>query len=313
MKVAFAGTPAFAATHLAGLLASPHRVVGVLTQPDRPAGRGRRLTPGPVKALAQQHGLPIRQPPSLRGPAAAEALADWQADVLVVVAYGLLLPPAVLERPPAGCVNVHASLLPRWRGAAPIQRAILAGDARTGISTMRMEAGLDTGPVFLRSPCPILEEDTAATLHDRLAGLGVTSLLQTLDGLAAGTLHAEPQDHARATHAPKITKAEAALDWHRPAVELHRQVRAFNPWPVAHCRLAEAVLRVWEAAVVPEANGDTPGRVLEATAAGITVAAGAGALRITRLQMPGGRPVTAREYLNAHRLPAGTVLGGTAA
>ncbi|HEB58214.1 MAG TPA: methionyl-tRNA formyltransferase [Gammaproteobacteria bacterium] len=308
LKIIFAGTPDFATTILAALLDSPHEIVAVYTQPDRPAGRGRKLRPGPVKTLALQHDLPVAQPESLRDPAAQQTLAALDADVMVVVAYGLLLPPAVLETPRLGCLNIHASLLPRWRGAAPIQRAILAGDRETGITIMQMDAGLDTGPMLLRVPCAITETDTGGTLHDRLASLGARAILDVLDRLDSGELQPEPQDDALATWADKIAKDEARLDWSRPASELDRVVRAFNPWPVAFTTAplgGETVrLRIWQARPGTDHGTDhtdaTPGTVLDTGAAGITVACGEGVLTVTRLQAPGSRAMSADDFLRGH-------------
>jgi len=301
LRIIFAGTPEFAATCLQSLLESPHEVCAVYTQPDRPAGRGRKLTASPVKALALEHGLPVCQPPTLRDPDAQRELAAWQADIMVVVAYGLILPQAVLDTPPLGCINVHASLLPRWRGAAPIQRAILAGDAESGVTIMQMEAGLDTGPMLLRVSCPIGADDTAQTLHDRLAGLGARALVEALAGLEAGALAAETQDEALANYAAKLEKSEAEIHWGRGAAELDRQIRAFNPWPVAFTRLGERNLRIWEAEPRPGSSPAAPGTVLAADPDGIDVATGEGILRLKRLQLPGGRPLPARDFLNAQR------------
>ena len=312
LKIVFAGTPEFAATALAALLDSRHEVVAVYTQPDRPAGRGRRLRPSPVKALALAHHLPVVQPESLREPAEQQALAAWGADVMVVAAYGLILPPEVLATPRLGCINIHASLLPRWRGAAPIQRAILAGDRETGVTIMQMDAGLDTGPMLARRACPIHDTDTAGSLHDRLATLGAEALLAVLEQLDEGGLVPEPQDEAQATYAAKIDKAEARLDWSRPAVELHRVVCAFNPWPVAFttaCPGGDAAplrLRVWAARPEtgalgsPETPGAPPGTVLEAGPTGIRVACGTGALVLTELQPPGSKPMSAAAFHNGH-------------
>ncbi|MGG4616385.1 methionyl-tRNA formyltransferase, partial [Pseudomonas aeruginosa] len=240
LRIVFAGTPEFAAEHLKALLDTPHRIVAVYTQPDRPAGRGQKLMPSAVKSLALEHGLPVMQPQSLRNAEAQAELAALRADLMVVVAYGLILPQAVLDIPRLGCINSHASLLPRWRGAAPIQRAMEAGDAESGVTVMQMEAGLDTGPMLLKVSTPISAADTGGSLHDRLAALGPKAVVEAIAGLAAGTLHGEIQDDALATYAHKLNKDEARLDWSRPAVELERQVRAFTPWPVCHTSLADA-------------------------------------------------------------------------
>ena len=319
MRLTFAGTPEFAATVLAALLASPHTVAAVYTQPDRPSGRGRRPAQSAVKQLAAEHGIPVEQPASLRGPDPRQVLAAYDADVMIVAAYGLLLPETVLETPRLGCVNVHASLLPRWRGAAPIQHAILAGGPETGVSIMQMDVGLDTGPVLCRAACPIREDDTGGSLHDTLAALGAVAVLEALTTLAAGNAHAEPQDEAMATHAGRIAKIDGLIDWSRPAQILERQVRALNPWPVAYTSVPAAGqrgddagqrLRIWNARVVECGDGMTPGTVLASGAWGIDVATGRDALRILTLQAPGKRAMNSGDYLNAHALTAGTVLEG---
>ena len=332
MRIVFAGTPEFSAAHLAALLEAGEAVVAVYTQPDRPAGRGQRLRESAVKQLAAARGIPVLQPETLRGAEAAEALARLAPDLMVVVAYGLILPRAVLATPRLGCVNVHASLLPRWRGAAPIQRAILAGDAESGVSLMQMDEGLDTGPVLRTAPCPIAPRDTAATLHDRLAALGAGALVQLVQDLHEGPVAAVPQPAEGVTYARKIEREEAEIDWREDAAALERRVRAFNPWPVARTTLGGEVLRVWEAeALVGEGPGEArvgagpgaepggalggggrgagPGEVLAAGREGIEVATGAGRLRVTLMQLPGGRPIRAADYLNAHPSPVGAVLG----
>lgn len=295
LKIIFAGTPEFAAESLKSLLHSQHQVVAVYTQPDRPAGRGRKLTPSPVKELALQHDLPVFQPLTLRDESEQKKLAELHADIMVVVAYGLLLPKAVLTAPKLGCVNVHASLLPRWRGAAPIQQAILAGDAETGVTIMQMDEGLDTGEMLYKVSCPINRNDTSAMLHDRLAGLGANALLQTLNDFSH--IKSEIQDNAFATYAHKIKKEDAQLNWNLSAQELDRMIRAYNPWPVAFF----SGVRVWEAVVIAEKNKQQPGTILQADAAGIDVATGDGVLRLVKLQLPGGRVLTAAEILNARK------------
>ncbi len=303
LRILFAGTPDFAATTLAALLDSPYPICAVYTQPDRRAGRGRRLTAPPVKQLAQRHGLPVRQPTALRDPAVQAALADWQADVMVVVAYGLILPRTVLDLPRLGCLNIHASLLPRWRGAAPIQHAILAGDSETGISIMQMKAGLDTGPILHQVHCPITAHDTGGSLHDTLADLGAQTLLDTLATVATGTAVATPQDATQTTYAAKLDKAGARLDWTRTATELARAVRAFNPWPVSHTRSDEQALRVWRAQAIaaPATHArTTPGTIVHAGREGIDVATRDGLLRLLELQTSGGRAQPVDHFMNGH-------------
>ena len=307
LRILFAGTPEFSVPPLRALLASGHDVAGVYTQPDRPAGRGRQLAVSPVKALALEHGVPVHQPASLKSAEEAQALEAVGADLMVVVAYGLLLPQRVLDAPRLGCVNIHASLLPRWRGAAPIQRAVLAGDAETGITIMRLEAGLDTGPMLLVRRLPIAGDETGGSLHDKLSVLGAEALMAALPGIAAGTLVPQPQDEALATYARKLNKGEALIDWTSPALAIERQVRAFNPWPVAETRLDGEALRVWRARAI-DGPGGAAGTVVAVSGDGIDVATGEGRLRILELQPPGRRVMSARDYLNARNL-AGAVLG----
>lgn len=302
LKIIFAGTPEFAASSLQALLDSEHEVLAVYTQPDRPAGRGRKLTASAVKALALEHDLPVLQPVSLRDEAAQQTLADFQADVMVVVAYGLILPEPVLAAPRLACINVHASLLPRWRGAAPIQRAILAGDAQTGVTIMQMDVGLDTGDMLRKVLCAIDNTDTAQTLHDKLAAQGATALCETLAMLATGTAKPEKQNDADSNYAQKLQKAEAEIDWSQSAQALSRSVRAFNPWPVAFTRFDDKNLRIWFAEALDETTNQTPGTVLAESRDGIDVATGDGVLRVKQLQMPGGKSLDAGQFLNAHSL-----------
>ncbi len=285
-----------------------HRVVAVYTQPDRPAGRGRRLTMSAVKQCALRHGLPLEQPATLRDPEALQRLQHWRADLMIVVAYGLLLPPSVLRTPRLGCVNIHASLLPRWRGAAPIQRAILAGDRTSGVTIMQMDAGLDTGPVLLERALPIEERETAASLHDRLAALGAQAILEAVDRLAAGAAQARPQPDDGATYATKLSKEEAMIDWSRSALQIDRQVRAFNPWPVAQTLWQGQQLRIWEATPGDATAKGAPGAVMAADPHGMLVATGDGTLRVTRVQAAGRKAQSVAEFLNAHRIE-GAVLG----
>ncbi|EWC42349.1 methionyl-tRNA formyltransferase [Stutzerimonas stutzeri] len=309
LRIVFAGTPEFAAQHLQALLDAGRTIVAVYTQPDRPAGRGQKLMPSPVKQLAVQHGIPVLQPQTLRDPTAQTELAALQADLMVVVAYGLILPQAVLDMPRLGCINSHASLLPRWRGAAPIQRAIEAGDSESGVTVMQMEAGLDTGPMLLKVRTPISADDTGGTLHDRLAVLGAQAVVQAVDALADGTLAGEVQDDSLATYAHKLSKDEARVDWARPAIELERLIRAFHPWPICHSMLAGDALKI-HAARLGEGQGE-PGRILEASKEGLTVACGEGALLLTRLQLPGGKPLGFADLYNSRReqFAPGLVLG----
>ena len=308
LNIAFAGTPDFAVPALKALLKTRHRVAVVYTQPDRPAGRGRQLHISPVKLCALDNALPIEQPATLRDEGAVQTLADHQVDIMVVVAYGLLLPPAILALPRIACLNIHASLLPRWRGAAPIQRALLAGDQQTGIGIMRMETGLDTGPLYLQRTIAIGARETAGMLHDRLANLGAAAMVEVLEGLIAGTLEPEPQAAEGVTYARKILKDEAVIDWSRPAEEIDRQVRAFNPVPGAETAWQGKQLKVWEASPAPLQHGAEPGTVLSAGAEGIVVAAGEGALKVVRIQLAGRKPMAATEFLNAHHI-AGDLLG----
>jgi methionyl-tRNA formyltransferase len=321
MRIVFAGTPEFAATALAALLAAGHAVPLVLSQPDRPAGRGLKLLPSPVKALALQHGLAVAQPRSLRldgkfpddAHAAQAALRAAEADVMVVAAYGLILPQWVLDLPPRGCLNIHASVLPRWRGAAPIHRAIEAGDATTGITLMQMDAGLDTGDMLLVAHEPIAADDTTATLHDRLAALGGRLVVDGLARLAACPdgqgLPRTVQPTAGVSYAHKIDKAEAAIDWTLPAAVIERRVRAFDPFPGASFQLDGETIKLWRARLRPDAHG-RPGEVLSAQDGQFTVACGEGALELLQLQRPGGRRIDAAAWLQARPGLAGRRLLG---
>jgi methionyl-tRNA formyltransferase len=311
MNLVFAGTPEFAVPALKALLDAGHTVLAVYTQPDRPAGRGRKLGMSAVKKFALGRGLRVHQPVTLKSDSEAETLRALKPDALIVIAYGLILPKSILSIPRYGCINVHASLLPRWRGAAPIQRAIEAGDAKTGVTIMQMDEGLDTGAMLALAEIPIGEDDNAATLHDRLAELGGYLLVDTLAKLARGSVTPQVQDSAYATYADKLKKDEARLDWNADAELLARRVRAFNPWPVAHTLLADGqALRLWHAYAENGALATLPpGTVLSANADGVRVQCASGVLRITRLQLEGGKVLDARAFLNGRPLPAGMRLG----
>lgn len=339
LRVAFAGTPDFSVPALEALLGAGYSVVGVLTQPDRPKGRGRQVTASPVKAAALSHAIPVSQPLSLKDEAGRGELAAWRPDVLVVVAYGLILPPAALSIPRLGCINIHASLLPRWRGAAPIQRSILAGDATTGVTIMLMDVGLDTGPMLLRKEVPIEAHETGGSLHDRLAVLGGSALIEALEGHATGTLHAIPQPAEGVTYAAKLEKAEALIDWKRDAVDIERQVRAFNPWPVAETRLDGEQLRVFEARaeegggsldqqfdvdavehalampavddkpVIIDPIADNAGTITAVCDDAIVVQCGIGQLALRQLQRPGRRVVLAADFARSLHQLIGRRLG----
>jgi methionyl-tRNA formyltransferase len=309
LRLGFAGTPTFSVPALDALARSEHHVRAVFTKPDRPAGRGRQVQLSPVKQRALELGLPVLEPATFKSPETLNALQALNLDALVVVAYGLILPPPALAAPRLGCYNIHASLLPRWRGAAPIQRALLAGDRVTGVTIMRMAAGLDTGPMLAMRAVDIEDGDTGGTLHDRLAAVGARLLCETLDALARGPVPETPQPEAGVTYAQKISKAEAEIDWRADAAEVLRKVRAFNPAPVAQTRWDGEQLRIWEAELAPAAAAReeiTPGTVTAAAPCGIDVACGYGALRITRLQLAGRKPVTAAELLNSERLAGAT-------
>lgn len=308
-RVIYAGTPEFATPALRSLVDANYDVVAVYTQPDRRSGRGRKLVHGPVKSLALELGLPVVQPDSFKDENVVRELGCFNADLMVVAAYGLLLPQSVLDLPKHGCINIHASLLPRWRGAAPIQRAIEAGDDTTGVTIMQMQAGLDTGDMLHKKSLQITPAMTAASLHDQLANDGAAALIEVLGQLQRGMLCAEPQNEELVTYAHKLQKAEAVLDWETSAVELHRKVCAFNAWPVAQTLLRGEVLRIWESLVVDEQSAtNVPGTVV-AVDAGIDVATTTGTLRLLRVQAPGKKPVAASEFVNSSKLQVGTHLG----
>tara|TARA_R110000772_G_scaffold48893_2_gene111718 strand:+ start:218 stop:1147 length:930 start_codon:yes stop_codon:yes gene_type:complete len=309
MRIIFAGTPDFAAETLKALLTTSHEICAVYTQPDRPSGRGRKLTASPVKQLAIEHHIPVEQPLNFKEDEAKQILADYHADLMVVVAYGLLLPQAVLDTPSLGCINVHASLLPRWRGAAPIQRAILAGDTETGVCIMQMEAGLDTGPVLSRASCPINSEDTAQTLHDRLALLGANTLLNSLSNIIELQSKAQVQDHASTSYAAKLLKPEAEIDWQQSASQIVRQIQAFNPWPVAQTIWQDQVFRIWSASLLDDKSSAPAGEIITVNKNSIDVATGNGILRLKQIQLPGKRAMPVADFLNANTIKAGEHFG----
>lgn len=301
LNIVFAGTPEFTLPCLKALAASRHHVQAVYTQPDRPAGRGRALHASAVKTWADAHHLPVYQPINFKDSQAIAELAALAPDILVVIAYGLILPQAVLNIPRLGCINVHASILPRWRGASPIQQAILQGDQETGVTIMQMDAGMDTGAMLIQASCPIHSDDTAESLHDRLAELSAAPLLETLDLLAAGHAQVEQQDQALATYAPKIKKEDAAINWHKPAIEIDRQIRAYNPWPIAWTKIGDEVLRIHRARVIEQKPTKKPGTILSIDKHGMLVATGEQALLVERLQFAGGKAMSVADWLNAGR------------
>ncbi len=304
LRIIFAGTPEFAAEHLKTLLSNHHQVIAVYSQPDRPAGRGKKLTASPVKEVALAHNIPVYQPLNFKSPEAVAELAALNADLMVVVAYGLILPKVVLDTPRLGCINVHASLLPRWRGAAPIQRAIEAGDSETGITIMQMDVGLDTGDMLIKASCPILPEDTGGSLHDKLINCGAPALLEALRQIASGTTTAEKQDDSQSNYAPKLSKEEAALDWQLSAQELERKVRAFNPFPVAHTKPAgvddDQRIRVWSAQASGKTVDATPGSITKISNEGVWIACKEGQLILEQLQFPGKKAMNIGEILRGH-------------
>ncbi len=305
LKIIFAGTPYFSVPPLKALIDSPHQVVAVFTQPDRPAGRGRKLTPSPVKACALEHDIAVFQPERLRTAEEQQLVTSLDADLMVVVAYGIILPKAVLDAPRLGCINIHASLLPRWRGAAPIQRAILAGDSETGITIMQMDEGLDTGDMLLMKRCPIKPDDTGTRLHDRLSELGAEALMEALPGIASEQLQAEKQDDSQACYASKLNKSEALIDWSNSAEAIVRQVNAFNAWPVAQTPVdikgigKAEMMRIWQASRLDESSEAEAGMVLRSDKQGIDVASGEGVVRLLNIQLPGKKPMPVSAFVNS--------------
>lgn len=301
MKIIFAGTPEFAAVHLQALIDSEHEILAVYTQPDRPSGRGKKLTPSPVKALALQHALPVVQVASLKSEEAQAELASYGAELMVVVAYGLLLPKAVLDIPPRGCINVHGSILPRWRGAAPIQRAVEAGDTESGVTIMQMDVGLDTGDMLLKAHCPILPTDTASDLHDRLADIGPPALLECMALMAKDALEPEQQDDSQSNYAKKLLKEEALIQWSEPSQVLSARIRAFNPFPICYSNIDEQRIRIHYAQTLAAPNkaaNAVPGEIIASSKEGLDVATGQGVLRITRMQLAGKKPMSVTELVN---------------
>ncbi|GAA68299.1 methionyl-tRNA formyltransferase [Pseudoalteromonas sp. NSLLW24] len=309
LRIIFAGTPDFAARHLQALIQSEHQIVGVYSQPDRPAGRGKKLKASEVKELALEHNLPVFQPQSLKNDEALAELTSLNADIMIVVAYGLILPKAILEAPRLGCLNVHGSILPRWRGAAPIQRAIWAGDEQTGVTIMQMDEGLDTGDMLHISRCPISTTETSASLYTKLAELGPDALIETINKLANGEITPEPQNDELANYAKKLSKEEANIDWSMSALQIERNIRSFNPWPVCFTQMGGQTVKIYQAQVVLQ-SGD-PGQILSSDKNGVVVACGEHALCITQLQPQGKKPMAINDFLNGRSdwVTPGTILG----
>ncbi|MEE4246391.1 MAG: methionyl-tRNA formyltransferase [Kangiellaceae bacterium] len=298
-RIIFAGTPDFAAINLAALLAANYQIVAVYTQPDRRAGRGKKLQPSPVKQLAVEHNIPVEQPLNFKDSSSIEKLAFYKADLMIVIAYGLLLPKSALDTPKLGCINVHASLLPRWRGAAPIQRAIEAGDKQTGVGIMQMDEGLDTGPVWQSASIDISPDETGASLHDKLASLGSDTLLSTLPTILARSQQPDAQSEHDVTYAHKLQKSEAHIDWSQPAINIERKVRAFNSWPVSFFKIEGVVIRVWQVEITDNPKRKAPSIVLDVSKEGIVVACGEGALILKELQPAGSRRMPVADLLNS--------------
>lgn len=301
LNIIFAGTPDFAARHLAALLNTHHKIVGVLTRADKPAGRGKKLTPSPVKVLAEEHNIAVFQPTSLRNEESQQWIKAQQADLMIVVAYGMILPQAVLDIPRLGCLNVHGSLLPRWRGAAPIQRSIWAGDNETGVTIMQMDVGLDTGDMLYKANLPITGEDTSASLYEKLAEIGPPALVKTLDLITSGKSQPEKQDEALTNYAEKLSKEEARIDWCLSAKQIELCIRAFNPWPMSYFMIDEQAIKVWQAEVIDQPHGQPTGTILSADKNGICIATGDGQLNILQLQPPGKKAMHVQDLLNSRR------------
>ncbi len=309
MRIIFAGTPDFSVSALKSLIESKHEVCAVYTQPDRPAGRGRKLTPSPVKKYAVEHDIEVLQPETLKEQETQDKLRSFDADVMVVVAYGLILPQTVLDTPRLGCLNIHASVLPRWRGAAPIQRAIEAGDSKSGVTIMQMDAGLDTGAIIRIDDCEITAEDTGGSLHDKLAEIGGKSIIKALDQITEPGFTPEPQDDSLANYASKLNKKEAQIDWSQGAQQIVNAIRAFNPWPVAHTLLNGDTMRIWGATVSNQSHSAKTGEVISCTKDGLLVACGVGTVCINRIQLPGGKQTDISAFVNSKTIEAGTILG----
>jgi methionyl-tRNA formyltransferase len=303
LKIIFAGTPEISVPVLEALQQTTHDIVMVLSQPDRPAGRGRKLTASPVKLCAQKYGLPIYQPDTLKTATAQETIKQLKPDLIIVIAYGLIIPKAVLDIPKLGCINLHVSLLPRWRGAAPIQRTILAGDTLTGVSLMQMDRGLDTGDVLTHKTLALTGDETAQSLHDALSVLSAELIIESLPNIEAQTLTHTHQDEESVTNAGKITKEEAKINWQLSAQQIERMIRAYNPWPIANTTLAEQTLKIWQAEVINELIDMPPGTILSVDKTGVDVACGVGILRLQKIQWPGGKPQLVAQAINANNCP----------
>lgn len=298
LNIIFAGTPEFAAQHLSHIVEQGYNIVACYTQPDRPAGRGKKLQPSAVKQVALAHDIPVCQPPSLKNDEALTVLNSWDADLMIVVAYGLLLPQAALDTPKLGCINVHGSILPKWRGAAPIQRAVLEGDAETGVTIMQMDIGLDTGDMLLVETCPIDSNDTSGTIYEKLQHIGPTALVKAVDAIAENKVTAIKQNDDEATYAHKLTKQEAEINWLEPAAIIERKIRGYQPWPVAYANLNGNVVKIWQAVVTPEDTGKNAGDVISADKSGISIQTGDGVITIQSLQPQGKKPMSAGDFVN---------------